>query len=50
MTFTNQVTATPDPPSTGVHNPIHDAEGADAGAGAILESVRAANGDTERVR
>lgn len=42
MTFTNQVTATPDPPSTGVHNPIHDAEGADAAgyAGALVAGVR----------
>jgi hypothetical protein len=33
---------TPDPPSTGVHNPIHDAQGADSAgyAGALVAGVR----------
>lgn len=36
------VVATPDPPSKGVHNPIHDADGADAAgyAGALVAGVR----------
>ena len=39
---TDTVVATPDPPSKGVHNPIHDADGADAAgyAGALVAGVR----------
>lgn len=42
MRFSNHIVATPDPPSTGVHNPIHDAEGADAAgySGALVAGVR----------
>ena len=38
----DRVIATPDPPSTGVHNPIHDADGADSAgyAGALVAGVR----------
>jgi hypothetical protein len=39
---TNTITTTPDPESTGVHNPIHDADGAGAAgyAGALVAGVR----------
>ena len=42
MSTIDRVVATPDPPSTGVHNPIHDATGADAAgyAGALVAGVR----------
>lgn len=42
MTWHSEIVATPDPPSPGVHNPIHDAEGADAAgyAGALVAGVR----------
>ncbi|NKB97122.1 MAG: hypothetical protein GKR90_01290 [Pseudomonadales bacterium] len=42
MSFSDQVVATPDPPSKGVHNPIHDAQGTDAAgyAGALVAGVR----------
>ena len=38
----DHVVATPDPPSPGVHNPIHDAEGADSAgySGALVAGVR----------
>jgi hypothetical protein len=40
--LTDTVVATPDPPSKGVHNPIHDTQGADAAgyAGALVAGVR----------
>jgi hypothetical protein len=40
--FIDTVIATADPPSTGVHNPIHDANGADSAgyAGALVAGVR----------
>jgi hypothetical protein len=39
---TGHVTATPDPPPTGIRNPIHDADGADGAgyAGALVAGVR----------
>jgi hypothetical protein len=42
MVWHSEIVATPDPPSPGVHNPIHDAEGADAAgyAGALVAGVR----------
>ena len=42
MHFSDEILATADPPSEGVHNPIHDEEGADAAgyAGALVAGVR----------
>lgn len=42
MVWHSEIVATPDPPSPGVHNPIHDASGADAAgyAGALVAGVR----------
>ncbi len=42
MTLSHEYVATPDPPPTGVRNPIHDTDGADAAgyAGALVAGVR----------